>query len=112
MEVMTEYEYRNVTRDGDRVAGEQRWKRSEAPHWINFTARWDLARIHAACAFEPAAVRIWGLQDGYGEFYTPAQFDWSGVRDSTPEAIARMDAVASEFVSDADLERAYGLTPA
>lgn len=34
----------------------------------------------------------WELQDGYGEpGYTPDQgWDWSGIRDSSPAAIARM----------------------
>ncbi len=35
---------------------------------------------------------IWSLQDGYGEAgYTPPQgFDWSGIRDSSPEATTAM----------------------
>lgn len=35
---------------------------------------------------------IWSIQDGYGEAgYTPPQgFDWSGIRDSSPEATRAM----------------------
>jgi hypothetical protein len=38
---------------------------------------------------------IWSLQDGYGEpGYMPVQgYDWSGIRDSSDEAIAAMLAV-------------------
>ena len=42
--------------------------------------------------------RIWQLSDGYGEpGYVPVQgHDWSGIRDSSPEAVAAMHAVAAE----------------
>lgn len=40
---------------------------------------------------------IWALQDGYGEpGYTPEQgWDWSGIRDSSTEAIEAMFEAAS-----------------
>lgn len=41
---------------------------------------------------------IWALQDGYGEpGYMPIQgYDWSGIRDSSDEAITAMLAVVRE----------------
>lgn len=85
--------------------------RVAVPDWCRFRARIDLLRIDWACEFDAAADRIWDLQDGYGEpGFTPCQgWDWSGIRDSSPEAIAQMDAVASEFVSNADMAKALGL---
>lgn len=43
------------------------------------------------------AQAIWSLQDGYGEpGYTPEQgWDWSGIRDSSTEAIEAMFEAAS-----------------
>lgn len=43
------------------------------------------------------AEAIWSLQDGYGEpGYTPEQgWDWSGIRDSSTEAIEAMFEAAS-----------------
>jgi hypothetical protein len=108
---LTRYEYRNVELLPDgRIRGEQRWRERE--NWYDFEARLDLLRISLATeVHEAAGERIWSLQDGYGEAgFTPCQgWDWSGIRDSTPEAIRSMDAVASEFVSDADLASLLGL---
>lgn len=103
-------EYRNVTRDGDSVRGESRYLDGTAG-WHSFSANWKLARIYEASDDPVAALRIWGLQDGFGEagFVPPQGWDWSGIRDSSPGAVAMMDAVASEFVSDGDLEAMYGL---
>jgi hypothetical protein len=43
---------------------------------------------------------IWDLSDGYGEpGYIPEQgYDWSGIRDSTPEAISAMAEVARDWL--------------
>ena len=64
----------------------------------------DIARDTAA------ADDIWDLQDGYGEpGYTPDQgWDWSGIRDSTPEAKTRMLAVARRAVPAAEIGRILG----
>lgn len=57
-------------------------------------ARLLLPVIHNAWTTGDDATRaaLWALQDGYGEpGYMPAQgYDWSGIRDSSPAAIARM----------------------
>jgi hypothetical protein len=106
-----DYEYRNCTRVGDTVKGEQRWL---GGRWMMFSADWRLAKIHFACDDPTAAARIWGQQDGYGEVgVTPEQgWDWSGIRDSSPEALDRMYAIATEFISDAEMEAGYGLAEA
>lgn len=52
-----------------------------------------LPDIHAAWVSNPTARTIlWAIQDGYGTpGFTPEQgMDWSGVRDSSPEAVAAM----------------------
>lgn len=43
---------------------------------------------------EEAFAVIWSLQDGYGEpgYLPPQGYDWSGIRDSSPEAIDLMHA--------------------
>jgi hypothetical protein len=106
-----EGEYRDPTVSGTyRVHGSDEVHELK-PHWTRFVARVDLLRIDWACEYEDAIDRIWDLQDGYGvPGYEPPQgWDWSGIRDSSPEAIAQMDAVASEFVSDDDMAKALGL---
>lgn len=109
--------YRNVTREGDTVEGEESFDGGE--RWIRFSANWSLFRIREALwssqPGEPeghAYRRIWALQDGYGEpGTTPVQgYDWSGIRDSSPEAIAAMNAVAAEYVTDEDINRMLGLS--
>lgn len=104
------YEYRNCSRDGDTVEGEQRYLPLDGV-WTRFSANWRLAKISFACDHPAAAERIWGLQDGYGEAgLTPPQgWDWSGIRDSSPQASDRMYAVATEFVSDNEMTAGYGL---
>lgn len=112
MEVLSQYEYREVTRDGEQIAGKQRWAHSSSSTWVGFEAQWTLLKIHAACEAPLAAEAIWANQDGYGApGTTPAQgWDWSGIRDSSPEAIARMYDIATEFISDAELSEKLGLT--
>lgn len=54
-----------------------------------------LSDIHAAIRTSDTALNIaWSLQDGYGVAgYTPPQgYDWSGIRDSTPETIRKIHA--------------------
>lgn len=105
-------EYRGVTRAGDALAGESRYvSGSYEGTWCSFSARWDLLKIDAALCDPIAFNRIWAIQDGYGErgFTPPQGYDWSGIRDSSDEARAAMYAVASEFISDAEMEAGLGL---
>lgn len=55
-----------------------------------------LPAIHAVWTSGNADARriIWSLQDGYGSpgHVPPQGFDWSGIRDSTPDAIKRIHA--------------------
>jgi hypothetical protein len=100
--------YRNCTKVGDLICGE----RSLGDGWIRFEGNLDLLRIDAALDHsEDAFNRIWDMQDGYGEpGYTPTQgYDWSGIRDSTVATRDQMDAVAREYVTDADLAETFGL---
>lgn len=82
--------------------------RDLAQRLLDETAGFDVQKWREACEFlhfsgkrrdtfgTPAQDRMdrgaWALQDGYGQpGYTPAQgWDWSGIRDSSPEAKARM----------------------
>jgi hypothetical protein len=86
--------YRNVRFNPDgTMAGEWNLPGSNFP-WVRFDrARLDLLWIELACAASKHARReIWASQDGYGEpGYTPEQgWDWSGIRDSSPDAMAVM----------------------
>jgi exonuclease VII small subunit len=49
---------------------------------------------------------VWALQDGYGKpGYTPAQgWDWSGIRDSSPEAFRSMAVVITAVLQAAGLK--------
>lgn len=107
---MSDKTYHDVTREGDVIEGWYSYDDEAAR--TAFSANWSLFRIDEASGrSDEAARRIWDLQDGYGEpGYTPEQgWDWSGIRDSSPEAVVAMDAVAAEYVSDADMERMLGL---
>lgn len=110
---MNEYEYRNCRREGDTITGEKRLNvdPSDSP-WYRFEGTLDLLRINEALFTNDESFgRIWDLQDGYGEagFTPPQGYDWSGIRDSSPEGRARMDEVAREYVTDADLMELFGL---
>lgn len=81
--------------------------------WYGFAATMSLHHIHVACMdSDEAAERIWEHQDGYGSpGYYPAQgWDWSGIRDSSPNAIATMWSIAREYVSDAEILSELGLS--
>lgn len=62
---------------------------------VNFSARWDLFLIreawHAGCD------DLEHLCDGYGPG-AGTHGDWSGIRDSSPEAITRMTEAALNFL--------------
>lgn len=61
-----------------------------------------------------AALEIWDESDGYGEQgYIPCQgYDWSGIRDSSPEAWARMFAVAVKYLPENEFRERLGLPQA
>lgn len=60
-----------------------------------------LAVIHEAYFHGPVAMisRIYALSDGYGEVgLIPEQgYDWSGIRDSSPQAVAAMHELVVSF---------------
>ncbi len=107
---MTKRTYRNVVFDDpNNFHGEYSHDGSE--RWVNFGATMSLHHIHAACdRSEEATDRIWDTQDGYGiAGFTPEQgWDWSGIRDSSDEAVAAMWEIAREYVSDAEIREALG----
>lgn len=104
-------EYRNVTVEEDGVIrGQQTLGRGD--RWVSFSADADLLHIREALDRFPDELGevIWSLQDGYGEpGYTPVQgWDWSGIRDSSPEAIQAMVTEAKRFLNDNDFDRLLG----
>lgn len=94
----------------DYVGGEQSYDGGKS--WHRFSAWLPLLRIDMAMANARAFDAIWALQDGYGEAgYEPAQgYDWSGIRDSSPEAVAAMERVAKQYVPDEVLFTRLGLS--
>lgn len=100
--------YRNVTltTEGDimdaRFEGESSF---DGERWHRFSSWMPLHVIHrvfgASDMPEEASYRIYDLSDGYGEqgYVPPQGYDWSGIRDSSPEAIQQMLAVALEYVT-------------
>jgi hypothetical protein len=116
--------YRNVTIDGDHIAGEYTYEAKLAGDfamfgdtvqrepWTRFSAVKNLFRIQLAISrSDEAFERIWATQDGYGVAgFTPVQdYDWSGIRDSSDEAVEAMDTIAKEYVTDADLAEVLGV---
>lgn len=67
-----------------------------------------MREIHAAFygADDRLAENIWSRSDGYGEpGYVPCQgYDWSGIRDSSCDAIEAMHAVVTNAAYNAKLE--------
>jgi hypothetical protein len=124
------HRYRNITVVGDTISGEEyKWgfeptemkvvdyengKRQEKkvhlsgrPWWQKFIANRTLLHISLAMEKSPKAMNeIWALQDGYGRAgYTPVQgYDWSGIRDSSPEAHKAMYEVAKKWLSHSELD--------
>ena len=98
--------YRNVTTtDGINFQGEVEYEAyplltgAERFKWVRFSGTSDLMKLR--CIVDDygrtdTAMFIWMTQDGYGQpGFNPG--DWSGVRDSSPAAIAEMVKVADEF---------------
>jgi hypothetical protein len=85
-------QYRNITIGDD---GKVRGEHNRYGSWMGFTARLDLLWIEEALGCGQRAHRsIWELQDGL-----PGQgYDWSGIRDSSPRAIAEMFARAQDIL--------------
>lgn len=108
-------QYRDVTVDGDGViVGQRTLGRPDS--WIKFSANRELLHISEALERYPDELGgydgpIWRLQDGYGEpGFIPCQgWDWSGIRDSSPEAIQAMYQAAREYMTDAELDEMLGL---
>lgn len=90
--------YRNLTVTGERVQGEYSYN---GVNWICFSGILPLMRIGVACDLPGGLRKIMKLADGYGApGLFPGGYDWSGIRDSTPDSMARMDAVAKEMWGD------------
>jgi hypothetical protein len=90
-------EYRNIKIDGKTITGEH--KRYDS--WMSFSGNLDLMKIRLVIDSEdhiPKAVirKIWNLSDGFGKGVS-SRGDWSGIRDSSPEAIAAMLKVAEDI---------------
>lgn len=102
--------YRNVVVEDDpaHFTGEYSY---DGKRWYRFAATRSLHHIQIACASVECAERVWAVQDGYGSpGFVPAQgWDWSGIRDSSDEAIAAMWEIAREYITDAEIASALGL---
>lgn len=86
--------YRNIQIDGDKVSGEYQEQGSKS--WNLFSGCLPLMRISAVIDSQPRSLRqFMALADGYGERgLFPSGYDWSGIRDSSPEALREMDELA------------------
>jgi hypothetical protein len=64
--------------------------------WIRFEASKSLFLVDLAMEFVPKSLRYFmNLADGYGfPGYFPGGYDWSGIRDSSKDALAKMQEVA------------------
>jgi hypothetical protein len=94
--------YRNVTEGPDGlISGEYRDMAYSPDRWTPFSGTPELMRIRHVISLGGDAVyrSFYQLADGYGvKGYVPPQgLDWSGIRDSSDEAIAAMDAVSRKW---------------
>jgi hypothetical protein len=93
-----EYFYRNINIEGDKISGEESFHGKD---WYNFRASNSLLTIFAAIGLNnQAATQIWQLQDGMPGLDIK-DFDWSAIRDSSPEVINKMYQVAIKYVQPA-----------
>ena len=95
--------YSEVVVEGDHIEGRYT---TEDGFSCRFRAHMPLFQIAEAFDHNEAAHdEIWALQDGYGSpGYTPPQGqDWSGIRDSSEDAMAKMLAVAESHGFTRDL---------
>jgi hypothetical protein len=89
--------YRNIVfNSADLVDGEQY---DEDIGWYRFCGTPSLMFIHLVFyASGPAASEIWNHQDGMpGMDPDVVEWDWSAIRDSSPEAKERMLTVAKKY---------------
>lgn len=70
-------------------------------YWIDFSAELKLFSIDKAMDYPgPSFKRMAKLADGFGApGYFPSGWDWSAVRDSSPEAIDAMFKIAQEVLA-------------
>lgn len=83
--------FSKVTVDGARFFGVEE---IEGAGKVNFGARWDLFLIREAW---DRGLDLEALADGFGPG-AGTHGDWSGIRDSSPEATARMTEAALNFL--------------
>ena len=95
-----ETHYRSVVWKGNHAEGEADIDGS-CRTWCRFSGGLELMLISLAQETPGGHPAIWALQDGYGApGSTPIQgYDWSGIRDSSPDAIAAMFAKAKELLA-------------
>lgn len=82
--------FESITIDGARFFGLE----NSSIDGVNFGARWDLFLIREAW---DRGADFESLADGYGPG-AGTHGDWSGIRDSSPEAITRMTEAALNFL--------------
>jgi hypothetical protein len=87
--------YRNLSLAGEHIEGEYSFN---GVNWIKFSGILPLMRIGAVCDLPGGLRKIMSMADGYGyPGYFPSGYDWSGIRDSTPSTMEKMDAVAKQM---------------
>lgn len=92
----TKVQYRNVSISpkGEIMRGQH----NKFGEWMSFTADISMEKISHAVDNANAVIQnqIWSIQDGFGIPGAQAG-DWSGIRDSSPEAIRDMLMLAENW---------------
>lgn len=94
--------YQKITQDAEGILHGE-YAEGHGRDWTKFSARPDLLKIRTAMDEGGAALhaQIWALTDAYGEqgMIPPQGYDWSGVRDSSEQAIKAMEEIADKWMS-------------
>lgn len=88
--------YRNLVVNGELITGER--LNPLSGQYYRFMGCVSLMKISEAMDVDGSTVvRFWHMQDG---LYGCPHYDWSGIRDSSPEAVERMVKFADKWAKE------------
>ncbi len=88
--------YRNVKIKGDKISGEEWMIATGKGFWCNFSGCSSLMKIHLAW-MNGDVETLGSIIDECDLPQMAMEGDWSGIRDSSKESVARMEKVAEDW---------------